>query len=166
VEVAGFKAYVRKGFKLASSDHPIIDIHMEIGSVSELVTVVSQTPMLETASASTGQSISTKQIEDFPLNGRNPMVVAQLALGVIATGNPNTPISPFANGAASGWSIGGTPSQTSEIMIDGAPNATWDNRVAYAPPQAHRKDKLPDLLALLRPCPHSHGSLGLPTTAT
>jgi hypothetical protein len=135
VEVAGFKSFVRKGFRLASSDHPVLDIRMEIGSVSELVTVVAETPMLETANVSTGQSISTKQIEDFPLNGRNPMMAAQLALGVIATGNPNTPISPFANGAASGWSIGGTPSQTSEIMIDGAPNATWDNRVAYAPPQ-------------------------------
>jgi hypothetical protein len=135
VEVAGFKSFVRRGFRLASSDHPVLDIRMEIGSVSELVTVVAETPMLETANVSTGQSISTKQIEDFPLNGRNPMMVVQLALGVIATGNPNTPISPFANGAASGWSIGGTPSQTSEIMIDGAPNATWDNRVAYAPPQ-------------------------------
>jgi hypothetical protein len=135
VEVAGFKSFVRRGIRLASSDHPVIDIRMEIGLVSDSVTVVAETPMLETANVSTGQSISTKQIEDFPLNGRNPMMVAQLALGVLATGNPNTPISPFANGAASGWSIGGTPSQTSEIMIDGAPNATWDNRVAYAPPQ-------------------------------
>ncbi|PYX99385.1 MAG: hypothetical protein DMG64_19600, partial [Acidobacteria bacterium] len=42
---------------------------------------------------------------------------------------------PFDNGAASAWSIGGTPSQTAEILMDGAPNATWDNRVAYAPPQ-------------------------------
>jgi hypothetical protein len=108
---------------------------MEIGQPTELVTVVAATPMLETANATTGQSISTAQVEDIPLNGRNPMMLAQLAIGVVATGNPNTPISPFANGAASGWSIGGTSSQTSEIMIDGAPNATWDNRVAYSPPQ-------------------------------
>lgn len=135
VEVTGFKSFVRRGITLASSDHPVLDIRLELGSVSDSVLVVADTPMLETANVSTGQSISTKQIEDFPLNGRNPMMVAQLALGVIATGNPNTPISPFANGAASGWSIGGTPSQTSEIMIDGAPNATWDNRVAYSPPQ-------------------------------
>ncbi len=134
-EVAGFKTFVRKGIQLASSDHPVIDLMMELGQASESVTVVAAAPLLETANASTGQSISTAQIEDFPLNGRNPMMLAQLAIGVIATGNPNTPISPFANGAASGWSIGGTASQTSEIMIDGAPNATWDNRVAYSPPQ-------------------------------
>jgi hypothetical protein len=134
-EVAGFKSFVRKGIRLASSDHPVLDLRMEIGQVSESVTVIAEAQLLETANASIGQSISTAQIEDFPLNGRNPMMLAQLAIGVIATGNPNTPISPFANGAASGWSIGGTPSQTSEIMIDGAPNATWDNRVAYSPPQ-------------------------------
>jgi hypothetical protein len=62
------------------------------------------------------------------------MMVAQLAIGVIATANP-TLVHPFDNGAASAWSIGGPPSQTAEIMMDGAPNATRDNRVAYAPPQ-------------------------------
>ncbi len=134
-EYSGFKSFVRKGIVLGSSDHPVLDVHLEIGEMSEWVTVVAAAPLLETANASTGQSVSTAQVEDLPLNGRNPMMLAQLAIGVIATGNPNTPISPFANGAASGWSIGGTASQTSEIMIDGAPNATWDGRVAYAPPQ-------------------------------
>jgi hypothetical protein len=31
--------------------------------------------------------------------------------------------------------MAGTAAQTSELLIDGAPNATWDNRVAYNPPQ-------------------------------
>jgi hypothetical protein len=132
---SGFKAFVRKGNHLGSSDHPVLDISLEIGQASELVTVTAAVPLLETANASMGQSIATAQVEDTPLNGRNPMMLAQLVIGVVATGNPGTPISPFANGAASGWSIGGTASQTSEIMIDGAPNATWDNRVAYSPPQ-------------------------------
>jgi hypothetical protein len=62
------------------------------------------------------------------------MMIAQLAIGVIATGQPSL-VHPFDSGAASAWSIGGTPAQTAEIMMDGAPNATWDNRMAYAPPQ-------------------------------
>jgi len=32
-------------------------------------------------------------------------------------------------------SIGGTPSQTSELLLDGVPNATWDGRQAYSPPR-------------------------------
>ncbi len=134
-EAAGFRPLARKGLQLTSSAHPIIDLTMQVGGNTETVEVTAEAPIIETANASVGASITTKQIEDLPLNGRNPMIIAQLALGVIATGNPNVPVSPFANAAASGWSIGGTPSQTSEIMIDGAPNATWDNRLAYAPPQ-------------------------------
>src|SRR5260370_1367925 len=64
----------------------------------------------------------------------NPTMLGQLAIGVIATGNPSL-VHPFDNGAAAAWSIGGTPSQTSEILLDGSPNATWDNRLAYSPPQ-------------------------------
>src|SRR5260370_160164 len=62
------------------------------------------------------------------------MMLAQLAIGVIATGNASL-VHPFDNGAAAAWSIGGTPSQTIEMLLDGSPNATWDNRLAYSPPQ-------------------------------
>src|SRR6266404_3770205 len=133
-EASGFRKLVRRGVTLTSSDHPVIDLKLEVGQAAETVEVTAETPLLDTANSSTGQSITTKQVEDFPLNGRNPMMVAQLAIGVIATGNP-TLVHPFDNGAASAWSIGGTPSQTAEIMMDGAPNSTWDNRMAYAPPQ-------------------------------
>ena len=133
-ELTGFKTFVRKGLHLASGDHPVIDVTMEIGEATQSISITAEGPLLDTANTSTGQTITTKQVEDFPLNGRNPLMVAQLAIGVIATGNP-TLVHPFDNGAAAAWSLGGTPSQTAEIMIDGAPNATWDNRLAYAPPQ-------------------------------
>jgi carboxypeptidase family protein len=134
VEEQGYRPFVRKAVQVNSGDHPVIDATLQIGAANDVVTVTADTPLLDTANASTGQTISTKEVEDIPLNGRNPMMVAQLAIGVIATANP-TLVHPFDNGAASAWSIGGTPSQTAEIMMDGAPNATWDNRVAYAPPQ-------------------------------
>lgn len=130
----GFKQYVRGGIQLSASDHPIIDLKLQMGPTSQTVTVEAASPLLDTADSAVAQTISTKQVEDFPLNGRNPMMVAQLALGVVATANP-TLVHPFDNGAASAWSIAGTPSQSAEILMDGAPNATWDNRVAYTPPQ-------------------------------
>src|SRR5215472_15316412 len=133
-EAKGFKSFVRRGIHLESSGHPVIDIQLAVGAVSDSVEVTSETPLVDTANSSMAQGITTKQVEDFPLNGRNPMMVAQLAIGVVATANPSL-VHPFDNGAASAWSIGGTPSQTAEILMDGAPNATWDNRVAYAPMQ-------------------------------
>jgi len=133
-EMTGFRGFVRRAIQLASGDHTIIDITLQLGQMGQTVEVTAAAPLLDTANSSTGQTITTKQVEDFPLNGRNPIMIAQLAIGVIATGNP-TLVHPFDNGAAAAWSIGGAPSQTSEILMDGAPNATWDNRAAYAPPQ-------------------------------
>jgi len=134
VDAPGFKRYIRKAFTLNSGDHPVIDVKLEIGSTSETVNVTDEAPLVDTANSSMGQTITTKEVEDFPLNGRNPMMLAQLAIGVVATGTPSM-VHPFDNAGASAWSIGGTPSQSSEILLDGSPNATWDNRVAYSVPQ-------------------------------
>ena len=133
-QAPGFKTLVRKGIRLASSDHPVIDLKLEVGATSQSLEITADVPLVDTANSAIGQTITTRQVEDFPLNGRNPMMVAQLAIGVIATGTPSL-VHPFDNGAAAAWSIGGTPAQTSEILMDGAPNSTWDNRLAYAPPQ-------------------------------
>ena len=58
---------------------------------------------------------------------------ASLSIDVIATGQPSL-IHPFDAGAAAGWSIAGSASQTNEILIDGSPDATWDGHLAYSPP--------------------------------
>jgi hypothetical protein len=134
VEAHGFKKYTRSGLEVGSGDHPVIDIRLEVGDVAQSVEVTGDVSLLNTENSSTGQTITTKQVEDFPLNGRTPMMLAQLAIGVIATGSPSL-VHPFDNGAAAAWSIGGAPAQTSELLMDGAPNATWDNRVAYNAPQ-------------------------------
>ena len=44
-------------------------------------------------------------------------------------------VHPFDSGGAAGWSIGGAYQQTSELLLNGAPDATWDGRLAYSPPQ-------------------------------
>jgi hypothetical protein len=96
--------------------------------------VTADVPLLNTDNASTGQAITTKEVEDIPLNGGNPGMLAQFAMGVVSTGTP-TLVHPFDAGGPSAISIGGTPSQTSELLVNGAPNATWDGRVAYSPPR-------------------------------
>ena len=50
------------------------------------------------------------------------MALAALSLGVIATGQPGL-IHPFDASAAAGWSVGGGYAQTSELLIDGSPDA-------------------------------------------
>src|SRR5579883_1134682 len=125
--VQGFKEFIRKGIQVGAGDHPVIDIRLEIG-------VTADAPLLNTDNASTGQAITTKQVEDIPLNGGTPLMVQQFAIGVIATGTP-TLVHPFDLGGPSAFSIAGTPSQTSELLVDGVPDATWDGRAAYNPPR-------------------------------
>jgi hypothetical protein len=133
-EAQGFKRFVRTGIQLASGTHPVIDMELQIGAVAESVEVTGGVPLIDTDNASTGQTITTKQVEDFPLNGRTPMMLAQLSIGVLATSNP-AQVHPFDNNAAAAWSIAGTPAQTSELLMDGTPDEIWSGALAYSPPQ-------------------------------
>ena len=133
-ELSGFKQVTRKALHLEAGSHPVIDLAMAVGNVTESVQVHADVPIVNTADASVGQTVTTKEVEDLPLNGRTPMMLAQLAIGVVATSNPSL-IHPFDNNAAAAWSIGGTPSQTSELLLDGAPDEIWSGSLAYSPPQ-------------------------------
>src|SRR5205823_12968566 len=112
---------------VGSGDNVVIDIALELGSTSQTIEVTAAAPLINSENASVGQAITTKEVEDLPLNGRTPLVLAALSMGVIATGQPSL-IHPFDSGAAAGWSIAGSPSQTNEILIDGSPAATWVGR--------------------------------------
>jgi hypothetical protein len=131
VESTGFKKEVRDGVTLQANEHPSIDMALQIGNAMETVSVTADTPLVDTANASVGQTITTKQVEDFPVNGRTPLTLAELAVGVVPTSQPSQ-IHPFDNSGASSWSIGGTPAQASEVLLDGAPDTTWQGDVAYS----------------------------------
>ena len=135
---AGFKEFIRKGVHVGAGEHPQIDIQLELGDTSQSVEVTAEAPLVNNESAAVGGAITTKQVENMPLNGGSPWMLAQLEIGVI--------YSPFTtSGASSGavqtydsfnnFSIGGTPTQSSALLINGAPNTTWDMRSAYTPPR-------------------------------
>lgn len=130
----GFKEYIRKGVHLGAGEHPVINVVLEIGDASQSVSVTADAPLVNSENASVGQAITTKEVENLPLNGGTPLVLASLAIGVLATGQPSL-IHPFDSGGAAGWSIGGTAAQTNEILINGSPDSTWDGRLAYSPPK-------------------------------
>ncbi len=134
VELAGFRQAVQSGIQLGSGEHPVIDVHMVVGDVSQTLQVTEEAPMVNAENASTGQSITTREVEELPLDGRTPMMLAQLSMGVISTSQPSL-VHPFDSAGPAAISIGGLPSQTSELLLDGSPDATWDLRLAYSPPQ-------------------------------
>lgn len=131
-EKLGFKKFRQNGFRVSTNERPTLDIRFEIGDVSQAVTVTADASMLETATGSNGQVINTTQIENMPLNGRTPLVLSQLAYGVIPANDPRN-VRPFDNAGPSDFSMGGAPSRTNELLLDGAPNSK-SNQVSYNPP--------------------------------
>jgi hypothetical protein len=133
VEATGFKHYLQDNLEVNAGDRVGLDIHLELGQLNETVTVTAEAPMLDTTTATAGQVINSAQVDNMPMNGRTPLVLAQLAFGVVPNSDPKFN-RPFDNAGPSGFSMGGAPSQTNELLVDGAPDTTWDLRVSYNPP--------------------------------
>ena len=133
-EAPGFKKFLRQGVTLNTGEHPVIDIHMEVGEVTQAVTITANAPLIESANASAGEVITSEEVDDLPVNGRNPTTLALLALGVLSTAEPG-PVPPFSNSTVASFTMAGSPSMSNELLLNGAPNGTWDKRLAYSPPQ-------------------------------
>ncbi len=69
-EAPGFKKYQRERLPAASNERVGVDIQLELGDVTETNNVSSEAAILQTASASTGQVITSAQIENMPVSGR------------------------------------------------------------------------------------------------
>ena len=133
VDAPGFKRYVRSGLRVSTNEQVTLDITLELGQTTETVTVTAETPLLITATASTGQVINQRHVEYMPLNGRTPLVLAQLSYGVIPNTDPRF-YRPFDDGGPSNFSMGGAPRQNNELLLDGAPNASVGGGNGFSPP--------------------------------
>jgi outer membrane receptor protein involved in Fe transport len=82
VELSGFRTAEVEGLVLPSGEILTPTIAMALGAVDETITVQASETLLQTTSASVGQVIGQKQIEDLPLSGRGVLSLAALSAGV------------------------------------------------------------------------------------
>jgi hypothetical protein len=82
VDKAGFTSQVNKGFIIQVFQTARLDVALNVGTVNESVQVTSALPLLQSENASVGQVISTRAINELPLNGRNMAQLAIIAPGV------------------------------------------------------------------------------------
>ena len=128
----GFETLKRAGIVLQAQDHPIIDLVLRVGSASQTVTVTTEAPLLNQANATIGDVISTASVADLPLNGRAPAMLSELSVGVETEAAPEQS-HPFDNNNMNSFSIGGTPLQASEVLMDGSPDETLLGALAFSP---------------------------------
>ena len=68
----GFRTFSQSGIVLQVGANPVVNVKLEVGTLSESVTVVAGAVMIETRNTGVGQVIDEKQIINLPLNGRQP----------------------------------------------------------------------------------------------
>jgi hypothetical protein len=130
-ELTGFKKAGR-AVEVRVGDRLALDLKLEPGGLAEQVEVTAGTPLLETASGSSGQVIDAERIARLPLSDGNPFVLARLTPGAAYTGDLKFS-RPFDNaGTASIVADGATGGN--EFTLDGTTNNAHGRRVAYVPP--------------------------------
>ncbi|HVR15777.1 MAG TPA: carboxypeptidase-like regulatory domain-containing protein, partial [Candidatus Limnocylindrales bacterium] len=79
VEARGFKRYDLEGLVLSPNDKiSAPDIQLEIGAVSENVSVISSGEQLQTESAERSTAITSDQVQNIPVNGRSYLSLTRL----------------------------------------------------------------------------------------
>ncbi len=84
-EAPGFRSYALDSIPLSMQQRSSVDIALELGAVTESVSVTANALELETGTSTLSTVIENKQIVDLPLNGRNVFSQALLTAGVYAS---------------------------------------------------------------------------------
>ncbi len=117
----GFVSQRRQGLRLAVQQIARLDFQLELGSVTETVEVNAQAVLLDSESSTVGQVITSRQISELPLLGRNPYALAMLAPGVRPAGGVNN--LPIDQISTVSFMINGQRASANEFLLDGAPNS-------------------------------------------
>ncbi|HEU0140944.1 MAG TPA: TonB-dependent receptor [Bryobacteraceae bacterium] len=134
VEASGFKRYSNENVVLGTSDRVSLDVPLEVGQITESVTVTAESTLLQTETASAGSLVTTSQVRDIPNNGRNVYQLVWAAPGVIKNSRYWGSMENYALGNSTGVSINGGIRRENETVMDGVTNTQPNRDVNFQPP--------------------------------
>ncbi|MGD0570755.1 MAG: TonB-dependent receptor [Candidatus Sulfotelmatobacter sp.] len=136
VEKQGFKHFVRNPVTVEVQQDTHIAAALQVGEVSQVVEVTSETPLLQTESASLGQVVDQRKADELPLNGRNIFNLITVSPAAVAQGGSGgSPVgqNPFSWG---NYQIGGSFANQGAEYLDGQPlNIGYINLPVIIPTQ-------------------------------
>jgi hypothetical protein len=112
-EFRGFKTVEHPNIEVEVATDLTVDISLPPGDVKETVVVVGDVPLLNTTSSTLGGTLSNKEINDLPLNGRNYENLLQLRPGVMR----------YPGGGFSTTSANGLRAEDNAYLVDGLFNS-------------------------------------------
>lgn len=117
VEAQGFKAHEVKDLDLASSEiRDLGNVVLQIGAVTEEVSVTAAATPVQTASSERSALIDSQQLNNVALKGRDPFGYMRLVPGITDANNDRSLAGP---GGAGNISINGAASNTKNVTFDG-----------------------------------------------
>ncbi len=130
IDAHGFKRFSRSPIDVVVDQVARVNVSMQIGEQSQMITVNAAPPIMQTDSASLGQAVEGKTIQTLPLNGRNVLALVALVPGVVPQGSSYGNLSGQNVFAAGNYQIDGGNANQSSVLVDGAPvNTSYGNTV-------------------------------------
>ena len=128
VQSQGFRTVEQKDIRLQVDEQREIDFTLNPASVSSTVEVTATEVAVETTNPTLGQVITSEEVADLPLNGRDFVQLATLTPGTTAQTSPNSFFTQAASSevAARGTfslSVGGSREQSTSWLIDNNDNS-------------------------------------------
>ena len=124
VEARGFKRYDLESLVLSPNDKiSAPDVELQVGAVSENVTVISSGEQLQTESAERSTAITSEQVQNIPINGRSYLSLTRLAPGVVNTNDYKV----AGHAGLSNISVNGARNNQNNLTLDGVGNVDTGN---------------------------------------
>jgi hypothetical protein len=120
-EATGFQKYVQQGITLNVNETAIIPVRLAVGAETQQVQVTADAQLIQGTVTSLGKTVSSREVLDLPLDGRNFTQLGLLQPGVV----PLTPGLAEAGGslrAGQAYAVNGQRPESNNFLIDGANN--------------------------------------------
>lgn len=131
-ESPSFKRFERTNILVGTQEFVTVDMTMEVGTVSQVMVVSEQTPLVESSNASQGQVLDNQKLTELPNLGRNPFMMSKLAANIVQVGPPAYNRMEDQSGSSM-ISIAGGPVRGNNYLLDGIPITDANNRAIIIP---------------------------------
>ena len=82
VELQGYKTYNQTGISLSVGQTLSLALNLEVGQLSEQITVMAEAPLLDTTTVSSGMNYDRRMVEGLPMFSNMPIMLSRFTPGV------------------------------------------------------------------------------------